>query len=213
MTTQITVVIADDHTAIRRALRTYLENEVPNIEVLDEVERGADLEAMVQKYQPDLLILDLEMEAGFDPPKVISRLRETHPCLRVLIYSAHEEPEVVRSLMDTGADGYVHKRDSMDDLVRATRQIVIDERPWVSSRLSAALLEDFWRSEVRLEDYEKTILEVFRHGGTMEDAARQVSVSSRTVSGYIAQIKQKLDADTITEAVANAIQLGIIEIE
>jgi two-component system response regulator DesR len=203
------IVLADDHPAILEALERQLES-LPDLQVVAAVSQGADLESAVREHGPDLLILDLEMEPGFNPAEVMPRLQEIHPRLKVLVFSAHDEPGTVREMLQAGADGYAHKVEPMDALVRAIQTVAGGEF-WLSKRLAEALVEGYWLTDQALPAHERAVLQGVADGETMPQIATQLAVAERTARRYLYDAMARLNACTRTAAVAEALRKGLIE--
>lgn len=204
-----TIVLADDHPLIRHAVRDFLTRS-PGLKVVAEVGQGKELENIVQKHRPDLLILDLVMEEGFDPVKAVHRLREILPSLKILILSAHEETTWVLRMVEARVDGYVLKTEAKHALLQAVRSVMAGE-PWYSQRLMRILATGYWHSEA-LEPHERLLIQGLANGKTLREiAAETLIVSERTAYDYLASATEKLDARSRAEAVAKAMRQKVIE--
>ena len=121
MTQQIRVVLADDHAVVRQGIRQFME-EAGDIEVIAEAEDGAEAVRLVEAHQPDVAVLDIRMPemTGVEATR---RIKERFPQVRVLILTAYDDDPYVFALLQAGADGYVLKTASGDELVRAVRTV------------------------------------------------------------------------------------------
>ncbi|OQY20812.1 MAG: hypothetical protein B6I34_08295 [Anaerolineaceae bacterium 4572_32.1] len=203
------IVLADDHPLIRQAVRDYLE-QLPDFAVVAEVGRGAELEAVVREHRPGLLLLDLTMEEGFDPPQAVARLREIHPPLKVLVLSAHDETTWVLRMVEAKADGYVIKTEPPHLLDEAMRAVMAGER-WFSRKLMQSLASGYWHSEA-LEPHERRLLQGLADGETLREIASEtLMVSERSAYDYLSSAMEKLSAHSRAEAVAKAMRQKVIE--
>jgi len=205
----IRIVLADDHPAILDAIRQLLE-PMPDLEVVAAVDQGATLETVVREHRPDLLVMDLEMEQGFNPADMVPRLRAIHPDLKVLVFSAHDEPETVREMLRAGADGYAHKVEAMDNLVRAIRSVATGDS-WLSDRLTQSLVEGYWLRDMALPEYEVAVLQSIADDKSLSEIAEELHVVERTVRRYLYEAMARLNTRTRSAAVAEALRRGLIK--
>ena len=204
----IRIVVAEDHPIFSQAVRDYLSGE-PDFQVVALVGQGAGLDAVIVRHRPDLLLLDLQMEPGFDPIQAIHRLREACPSLKILILSAHDEATWVSAMLMARVDGYVHKSETLETLVQVIRKVTIGE-VWFSHRLFNAFASEYYRDGV-LAPRERMALQTIADGRRLANLASELRVSERTVEGYLHNARGKLGVQTRTEAVAVAMRQGVIE--
>lgn len=203
------IVLADDHPLVRQGVRDYL-SQSSDFSVVAEVSRGADLEAVVREHRPDLLLLDLSMEAGFDPAETVIRLREIQPSLKVLVLSAHDETTWALRMLEAKADGYIIKTESPHLLNEAVRAVMAGG-PWFSQRLMQSLASGYWHSQA-LEPHERRLLQGLADGKTLRDIASEtLMVSERSAYDYLSNAMEKLRAHSRAEAVAKAMRQKVIE--
>ena len=115
----IRVLLADDNGAMLAGLREELGKE---FDVAGTVENGEDAVREVLRLDPDVLVLDINI-AGLNGLQVATRLRDVHPCTKILFLTIHEQPEYISAAFSVGACGYVTKRRLASDLSRAIREI------------------------------------------------------------------------------------------
>ena len=125
---EIRVLLVDDHPSIRHALRDYLEH-VESIEVAGETGRGRDVPSALRKTKPDLVILDLELERGFVPEKVVSQIRTLTPDAKIVVYSGHGELPLIERMTDLKVEGYILKTEKMEIVIYALETVVLAENP------------------------------------------------------------------------------------
>ncbi|MEE9617318.1 MAG: response regulator transcription factor, partial [Anaerolineae bacterium] len=121
MTKMIHVVLADDHAVVRKGIRQFLE-EADDITVVAEASDGAEAVRLVEAHQPDVAVMDIRMPevTGVEATR---RIKERFPQVRVLVLTAYDDDPYVFALLHAGADGYVLKTASGDELVRAVRTV------------------------------------------------------------------------------------------
>jgi DNA-binding NarL/FixJ family response regulator len=205
------ILLAEDHTSVRQAFIDYLER-IPEFQIVAQVERGADLSKTVSQHRPDLLLLDLQMERGFNPTQAVPRLREIQPNLKVLVLTAVSHPRQVIAMMDAGADGYVHKSERLPTLVSAIRSVMAGDI-WLSDSLGQLLVEGGWVRDLRgrLDQREIHILENLAAGKTINAIALDLTINERRVYEILAEIREKLGAQSNSQAVALAVRMGLID--
>ncbi|MGD2145675.1 MAG: response regulator transcription factor [Anaerolineae bacterium] len=215
---RIRVLLADDHVVVRQGIRQFLE-EASDIEVVAEAGDGAEAIHLVDAEQPDVAVLDIRMPeiTGVEATR---RIKGRYPGLRVLILTAYDDDPYVFALLEAGADGYVLKTASGDELVDAVRTVYRGK-----SALSPEIASKVVRRATRgrpegaadqvepLTPREIDVLRLVARGMTNREAGRELSISHRTVQGHLASIYDKLIVSSRTEAVTEALKRGWIVIE
>jgi DNA-binding NarL/FixJ family response regulator len=204
----IRVLIVDDHALIRSGLRSRLDAE-KDIETAGEAETAEQAVVQARALQPDLVLLDLLLPraSGYD---AIPRIREVSPGAKVLVCSAMTGASSIRQALTAGADGYVAKRVSGDDLVTAIRRVAQGER-YVDPSLGAKLVvADSATLDEPISDRERDVLHLLALGYTNQEIAKKLFISVRTVDTHRAHIMRKLDLATRAELVLYALSQGLI---
>jgi DNA-binding NarL/FixJ family response regulator len=192
------VLIADDHTVVRRGLRQILE-EQPDIQVAGEAENAEEIFAYLAKDIPDLLVLDINMP-GKSGLETLMEIKQMHPKLPVLILTMHPEEQFARRFLIAGASGYVTKETAPDEFVRAIRT-VINGRKYISSTLSQRLLESLGSTKEllpheKLSAREFQVLLLIASGKTASEIAVSLSLSVKTISTFRRRILEKMGLRT-----------------
>ena len=117
----IRVVLADDHSVVRKGVREFLEEE-PDIEVIGEASDGQQAVALATALKPDVIVMDIKMPllSGVDATR---RIRSVAPAVRVLALTAFDDDPYIFGLLEAGASGYVLKTAESSELVRAIRAV------------------------------------------------------------------------------------------
>ncbi len=218
MSKSIRVLLADDHAVVRKGIRQFLE-EAGDIEIVAEAENGAEALRLVAETRPDVAVLDIRMPeiTGVEATR---RIKARHPHVRVLILTAYDDDPYVFALLQAGADGYVLKTGSGDELVHAVRTVYRGESalsPQIASKVVRQLRDGRPEGAVRrvepLTERELAVLRLAARGLTNRQIGRELSISHRTVQGHLASIYDKLGVNSRTEAVTEALRRGWIVIE
>ncbi len=204
------VVLADDHDVVRQGLKRLL-NRSPEIEVVGEASDGLEALNYVQELQPDVLLLDIEMPV-MDGIEVARRLQELNNKVRILILSAYDDREYIRSLLDIGVSGYLVKGEAPGKIVEAVRGVAQGQKGWVSPQVRKKL-EKMQDTELKPAKPTYRDLEILRHLAAGEpDAmiAEKIGAGEFELSAMIQALLQKIGAKTRQEAVEIAIREGWI---
>ena len=203
----LSIVLADDHTVVRSALRMLLEAE-PDIEVVAEAGTAEDALRYVRGHRPTVLILDLDMP-GRPSLEVLPEIIEASPETGVVILTMRSEPEFARQALQAGVRGYVLKEAADSELVQAVRSASAGET-YLQPALGAKLATTSDEQTGGLSERELGILELIALGHTNAEIAEQLFLSIRTVESHRANIQAKLDLGSRAELVRYALDHGII---
>jgi DNA-binding NarL/FixJ family response regulator len=215
---KIRIVLADDHAVVRQGFRQFLE-EAGDIEVVAEAEDGAEAIQLVESHLPDVAVVDIRMPevTGVEATR---RIKERFPQVRVLVLTAYDDDPYVFALLQAGADGYVLKTASGDELVQAVRTVHTGV-PALSPEIAAKVMRQAvsGRPEGAAEQVESLttreldVLRLAARGLTNRAIGHELDISHRTVQGHLANIYGKLMVNSRTEAVTEALRRGWIVIE
>ena len=133
----VRVLLVDDHAVVRAGLGHALSN-LPNLVIVGESDSGRDLEGLVARLLPDLLVIDVAMP-DFEPVAAIRSLKANCPELKILVVSAYDDEAYVVGMLSAGVDGYHMKDQPLADLQLAVLRILAGER-WISSPLLERLV-------------------------------------------------------------------------
>lgn len=203
----LTIVLADDHTVVRSALRMLLEAE-PDFEVVAEAGTADDAVLLVKEHRPDVLILDLNMP-GRSSLDAIPEIVETSPATSVVVLTMRNESAFARQALDAGVRGYVLKEAADAELVQAVRSAAEGET-YLQPSLGARLAAERGAGGNRLSGRETEIVKLIALGHTNGEIADQLFVSIRTVESHRANIQHKLQLSRRAELVRYALEQGLI---
>ncbi len=204
-----TIVLADDHTVIRSALRLLLDAE-PGFEVVAEAGDADTAVRYVRGHKPSVLILDLNMP-GRSSLDAVPDIREASPGTEVVVLTMQNEPAFARRALQAGVRGYVLKEAADAELVQAVRSAAAGDtylQPALGARLAAG--SDSQASD-ELSERERDVLRLIALGHTNAEVAEQLFISIRTVESHRAHIQQKLRLSSRAELVRYALERGLVE--
>jgi DNA-binding NarL/FixJ family response regulator len=211
----ITVVLIEDHAVVRQSLRAYLDQD-PKIRVVGEAQDGFAGIELVEKVQPDLVILDL-MLSGMNGLEVTRQVHKRHPKTRILILSMHSDEGYVVDALQNGAVGYVLKGAPAEEFHRAIYRVMLGFR-YLSPPLSDQVLNAYL-ARVRdgdpdpyasLTTREREVLHLSAEGLSNKEIAGKLSISPRTVETHRMNMMRKLALENQSALVRYAMRRGVI---
>jgi len=198
----IRVAICDDHPVVRYGLTTVINNE-PNFEVVLESSNTEQLLANYSYVQPDVTILDLELddESGIN---CLRELRLSNPFAKVIIYTSHGESDQIMEAIDIGIQGYLLKQSDCEDIIKSIK-IVNDGGTSLQPEIATKLLDRVRSGKDKvvkniLSQRETQVISLLTVGKTNRDIANILFISERTVKFHVSSILVKLDVRNRTEA-------------
>lgn len=211
------VLIVDDHFVVREGLKLILETS-DTYEVVAEAEDGAIALNLIEELQPDVILMDLNMPkmSGLE---AIERLKEQNSTIPIIILTTYNEDELMIRGLSLGAKGYLLKDTSRENLFRTIESAIRGEtllQPEITSRIFAYkekqpnLSSSSTVRETILTERELSILQTVASGATSKKIALDLGIAERTVKAHLTSIYTKLGVASRSEAVAVAIEQGII---
>ena len=214
--TIIRVLLADDHRMLREGLRRSMTEE--GFDVVGEADNGEQAVRMAAELVPDIVLMDVSMPEmdGVEATRII---RATDTPTRVIMLTMHADKEVLAKAIRAGASGYLVKDCSTDEVADAVRMAASGETS-LSPQLAATMLDEVRRLEVPnpaeedrvITKREEEVLQRIADGCSTPEVAEQLYISQKTVKNHLASIYQKLDARDRTQAVLQAVRMGIIHL-
>jgi two-component system response regulator DesR len=198
----IRVLIAEDQTMVRGALRALLDLE-EDLEVVAEVGRGDAVVEAAREHRPDVALLDIEMP-GLDGIEAARALATAVPEVRAVVLTTFGRPGFLRRAMEVGASGFLVKDAPVAELARAIRAVVAGERV-IDRELAAAALAI---GATPLSAREADVLREAADGATVAEIARRLFLSEGTVRNYLSSAIGKTGARTRVEAARVAEEKG-----
>jgi two-component system, NarL family, response regulator NreC len=211
----IRVLIADDHAIVRAGLRTLIHSE-PTMELVGEAAGGYEAIDLIEKAQPEVLVLDLSMP-DLDGIAVIKKIKPRFPTLRILILTIHEDEGLLRAALKSGASGYILKGAAESELISAIR-LILRGKLYVDPSMVRKLLSDDIAPAVQplppteaLTPRETEVLKLIVQGYTNRQIGDELNISIRTAESHRANLSEKLGLHNRVELVRFAKEHGLIE--
>jgi DNA-binding NarL/FixJ family response regulator len=207
------VVIVDDHTLVRNAVRLALEPD-PRIEVVGEARSGAEAVSTVRATAPDVVVLDFRL-GDADAPEVIGRLRQQGCMAEIVVLTSYGDRRSVRTAFDCGARSFLTKRATdIDRLARAVLDAYEGKATLSDDALSELLVSVRDQNHQIQPDVTPRAREIWRLvalGKTNSEIALEVFVAERTVKYHVSNLLQATGARTRAQLVALAYRSGLME--
>lgn len=221
MTQPIGVLVADDHTLVRRGLISLL-SLAEGIRVVGEAADGRAAVERALEIDPDVVLMDINMPL-LNGLEATRKLKKEAPHVRILILSAHDNEQYILQVIQSGANGYLLKNSSADDLFSAIRS-VHSGHAFFSPSVSKVILESYLKAsgpvedrsengpvaESRLTSREREILQLVAEGKTHQQVGNLLHISVRTVDTHCNNIMKKLDIHDAAGLATYAIKNGIV---
>ena len=205
----IRVLIADDQALFRRGLYVVLGTE-GGIEVVGEAEDGAEAVAKAEELAPDVVLMDVRMPQvnGIEAARTI---RTVTPSARILMLTVSDEEEDLYEAVKAGANGYLLKEISVEEVADAIRAVV-QGQSLISPSMASKLLTEF-NSLVRRAEERPQVLKLVARGMSNRDIADSLYISENTVKNHVHNILDKLHLHSRMQAVIYAVRERLIEAE
>jgi DNA-binding NarL/FixJ family response regulator len=209
-----TLLLVDDHRMLRESLRRSLE--ASGLSVVAEAADGEEAVRLAVALEPAVALMDVSMP-GMDGVEAARLIRAGAPRTRVVMLTMHADDEVLARALRAGADGYLVKDCSIEEVVATVTAVAAGETT-VSAGLAASMLDEVRRLAVPaatelVTRREEEVLQLIADGYATSEVAERLYISQKTVKNHLASIYQKLDARDRTQAVLRAVRMGIIRLD
>jgi DNA-binding NarL/FixJ family response regulator len=216
---KVRIVIAEDHTILREGLKSLLSSN-PDFEIIGEAEDGREAIRCVEKFKPDLILMDLSMPRmnGMDAIKEIKkRFSET----KILVLTVHKTEEYILATLKSGADGYILKDSTHAELVLAVKN-VSSGKHYISPGISEKVIEGYLEGKKTLKrksswetltQREREILKLIAEGYKNKEIGDYLCISPKTVEKHRANLMEKLDLHNVQALTTFAIEKGLVSRE
>ncbi len=200
------VLIVDDHSVVREGVIRLLANSING--VILEARCSDTALATFRAEQPELVILDLNLP-GAGGLEVLKRMLAEAPRTRVLIFSMHSNPSYVMRAMQAGAQGYVTKSASADELLEAIRQVMAGGRYLQRDLVAELTASSVWVGGPKqpLSSRDLDILRLLAQGHTLSEIATRIGVSYKTIANACTGLKEKLSVERTGDLIRMAVEM------
>ena len=206
------ILIADDHAVVRSGVRRIIEDQ-PGWSVVAEAADGKEAITKAIASKPDVAILDHSLPL-IDGIEVTRQIRLRIPSIEVLIFTMHDNENLLRDMVKAGARGYVLKSDAQQHLISAVRSLA-DHKPYFASQVCDGVLEtlrpDGRQLDQPLTGREHTIIRLVAEGHSNNQIAHILNISVKTVETHRASAMHKLKLRTTADLVRYAVRNGIVQ--
>ncbi len=213
-------MLADDHRMLREGLRRSMTDQ--GFDVVGEAGNGDEAVRMADLLRPDIILMDVTMPE-MDGVEATRQIRAIAPNIRIVMLTMHAEQGVLADAIRAGASGYLVKDCSTEEIADAVRLAVSGESA-LSPQIAASMLDEVRRlgdaqafgaadEERIVSRREEEVLQLIADGCSTPEVAERLYISQKTVKNHLASIYQKLDARDRTQAVLQAVRMGIVHLD
>jgi two-component system, NarL family, response regulator NreC len=210
------ILLVDDQTILREGIKSLLSFQA-NLEVIGEAGDGLEAVRLVDKLQPDLVLMDLSMPI-MSGVEAIQEIRKKWPEMKLLVLTVNESEEYIATTLKAGADGYVLKDSNRVELLQAINNVLSGKRvlsPGVSKKVINGYLEGRKDKAIlsawdTLTLREREILKLIGEGHKNKAIAEILCISPNTVEKHRSNIMEKLDLHSASTLTAYAIEKGLV---
>ncbi len=211
----IRLMLADDHRMLREGLRRSMSER--GFDVVGEARDGAEAVDLAAALRPDVILMDVTMPE-LDGVEATRQIKARQPEVRIVMLTMHADQDVLAEAIRSGANGYLVKDCSTDEIASAIESVAGGETA-LSPRLAASMLAEVRRQDSKSENErvitkrEEEVLQLIADGCSTPEVAERLYISQKTVKNHLASIYQKLDARDRTQAVLQAVRMGIVTLD
>ena len=217
MDKNVRIVLAEDHTILREGLRALLSADA-KFEIVGEAADGRQAVRAVEKLGPDLVMMDLSMPrmTGMD---AIREIKKRYPETKIIALTVHKTEEYLRTTLQVGANAYVLKDATRDELLMAIEN-VLKGQTYLSPGVSEKVIEGYLEGKESrlpgstlglLSPREREVLKLIAEGYKNKEIAADLCISLKTVEKHRANLMKKLDLHNAAALTAYAIEQGLVE--
>ncbi len=206
-------LIVEDQTIMRDGLQALLASE-PDFEIIGATAEGESTIRAATTLRPDIVLMGLSLP-HMSGTNIISRIKRKHPEIKIVVLTFHKEDKFIQAALQAGADAYVLKDDSREELFAALHTAVTGRRylsPSILERVIKGYLDRTAEtpSWVILTDREREVMKLIAEGYRTKDIAARLTIRPRTVETHRTNLMKKLDLTSVSAVTAYAIANGII---
>lgn len=211
------IFLVEDHTILREGLKSILSSN-PDYDIIGEAGDGSEAIRNVARNKPDLIIMDLSMPL-MNGLESIQEIRKLSPQTRILVLTIHDTEEYILPALKAGANGYLLKYATQDELLTAIRS-VLDGKAYLSPGISDKVIAGYVEGDASLKaklswdtlsQREREILKLIAEGYKNKAIADYLCISVKTVAKHRANIMEKLDIHNVAALTVYAMEKKLIE--
>jgi NarL family two-component system response regulator LiaR len=216
MTTEIRILIVDDHAIVREGQRALIETE-PGMALVGEATNGVEAIELARTLKPDVILMDLSMP-GMDGIEAIETIKTQNADARILVLTSFAEDEKVFTAVKAGALGYLLKEATPDEILRAVRNVNRSE-PAMNPTIANKLMRELQResnlppTDEPITERELDVLKLVARGLSNQEIAEELVISERTVRTHVSNILAKLHLANRTQATLYALRQGFVDLD
>jgi len=211
----INIILVDDHHIVRQGIKSLLELET-DMTVIGETDEQAEMLNLLQNNEVDIIVLDINMP-GTDGITLTKIIKQRYPSTRVIVLSMMDHEKYVTQAFDAGANAFLIKNVSRDELLFAIRFVNQDEY-YICSEIGIKLLKQVMKtiptvsaqSDVQMSTRELEVLSLTADGYTNQEIAERLFTSKRTVEGYRQSLIEKTGVRNTAALIKYAFQHGLL---
>jgi DNA-binding NarL/FixJ family response regulator len=205
------ILLAEDHDIVRRGIRGVLESQA-GWEICAEADNGRDAVRLAAETKPDIAIIDysLPLLNGLD---VVRQTRQVSPGTQSLVFTQHDDDELVRETLRAGARGFLQKSEAADHLVHAVKALAL-RRPYFTGRVSQVMLANFLRklpASPILTGREREVVQLIAEGSSNKQIAATLGLSTKTIETHRSAAMRKIGVKNLADLVRYAVRNRIVE--
>jgi two-component system response regulator DegU len=201
---------------LREGLRRSMSDQ--GFDVIGEARDGDEAIRLAEELQPEVILMDVTMPE-VDGVEATRQIRLLYPDIRIVMLTMHADQEVLAAAIRAGASGYLVKDCSTEEIASAVRMAASGETA-LSPQLAASMLDEVRKLDQPASEEERVItrreeevLQLIANGCSTPEVAEKLFISQKTVKNHLASIYQKLDARDRTQAVLQAVRMGIVHLD
>jgi len=207
------LVIVEDQTAIREMLAEILRLD-PNYELVGESGDGQDAQELCLRVRPEILVLDAKLP-GLNGVDLLRRISKQLPKMRVLVFSGHENPVLVREMLEVGAHGFVEKTAGLFEFKKGLETVANGGTyfgPAVAALLRNVVANPSTNSAPDfLTDREREILKLVAESHSTREIAQKLKISVKTVDNHRTNLMRKINLHDVASLTRYAVEIGLVE--
>lgn len=215
----VRVLLAEDHTIVRKGIRSLLDAEA-GIEVVGEAENGRDAVEKADNLRPDIVLMDHTMPI-LNGLEATRQIKKWFPEIKILILTMHTNEEYIFQFLQAGASGYLVKQTAPTELISAIQTVHRGDF-YLNPSISKPVIEEYLRmsrtanskdSYDKLTGREREVLQLIAEGYSNKEIAERLQISLKTVGVHRVNLMDKLKIHNVTDLVKYALRKGIISLD